>query len=117
MNPDIRDGDDDMSGEGERNSGEMTLKKQGFYQKAAWRRVRRQALERDHYLCQECLRHKRFTRATEVHHKKPAEEYPELALTLSNLESLCWNCHEQTKHRAGSDTGTKVSSGVRVIKI
>lgn len=93
------------------------LKKQGFYQKAAWRRLRRQALERDHYLCQECLRQKRFTKATEVHHIKPAEDYPELALTLSNLESLCWPCHELTKHRTNNTAEHETPRGVRVIKI
>lgn len=94
-----------------------TLKKQGFYQKAAWRRLRRQALERDHYLCQECLRHRRFTKATEVHHKKPVEKYPELALELDNLESLCWTCHEQTKVRTGAPEARSAPNGVRVIKI
>lgn len=75
------------------------LKKQGFYQSKAWRRLRVQALQRDHYLCQACLRGRRIKKATEVHHIKPVDEHPELALELSNLTSLCWDCHELTKHR------------------
>ncbi len=89
-----------------------TLKKRGFYQSKAWRRVRQLALHRDHYLCQECLRNKRITNATEVHHLEPLEVHPELALELSNLESLCWDCHEATKPRRRED-----SLPVRIIKI
>ncbi len=71
-------------------------------------------MERDHYLCQACLKRKRFTKATEVHHLRPIEEFPELALELSNLECLCWRCHEQTKGRKRKET---VKAGARVIKI
>ena len=92
-----------------------TLKDQGFYKKAVWRKLRVLVLERDHYLCQACLRQKRFTKATEVHHIKPLEEFPGLGLTLSNLESLCWSCHEVTKSRGKRETPTP--AGVRVIKM
>ena len=89
------------------------LKKSGFYQGRPWRKVRSIALQRDHYLCQHCLQQKRFTPATDVHHIKPLEDFPELGLDLDNLTSLCWRCHEQTKHRRpDADYG-----GVRVIRI
>ena len=94
---------------------EATLKEKGFYHTPAWRRLRIKALERDHYLCQNCLRNHRITAATEVHHLMPVEDHPDLALVLDNLESLCWDCHEQTK-----DHGKRVvqaPAGVRVIKI
>lgn len=94
---------------------ENTLKDQGFYKKAVWRKLRVQALERDHYLCQECLRRRRVTPATEVHHIKPLEKFPELGLTLSNLESLCWPCHEATKHLGKHEA--LAPEGVRVIKM
>lgn len=90
-----------------------SLKKRGFYQSRVWRRVRLLALQRDHYLCQACLRKKRFTTATEVHHIKPLEEYPELGLELSNLESLCWDCHEATKRRPSASG----PPGVRIIRV
>ena len=92
---------------------ENTLKKQGFYHTGAWRRLRLLALQRDNYLCQECLRKKKITKATEVHHLKPIADFPTLALDLDNLESLCWDCHEQTKPRGN----TTVPSSVRIIKI
>ncbi len=95
-------------------SGEKdTLKKEGFYQKGPWRRVRKLALQRDHYLCQACLKKKRFRTATEVHHIKPLEEYPELGFELSNLQSLCWDCHEETKRR----NTASFPEGVRIIRI
>lgn len=32
---------------------------------------------------------------TQVDHIKPKSRYPELALTLSNLQILCWNCNNK----------------------
>lgn len=89
-----------------------TLKKRGFYQGRAWRGARLLALQRDHYLCQACLKKGRITKATEVHHLRPLEEYPELGLELTNLQSLCWQCHEETKVR-----GSTTSYAARIIKI
>ena len=88
------------------------LKEQGFYKTTVWRRLRLLALQRDNYLCQECLRKKRITKATEIHHIKPIASHSELALSLDNLESLCWDCHEATKPRRVAD-----DLPVRVIKI
>lgn len=93
--------------------GDTSLKEQGFYHKTAWRRLRKLALQRDHYLCQACLRRGKITTATEVHHIKELEDFPELGLELSNLESLCWNCHEETKRRKPALSVT----GVKIIKI
>lgn len=92
-----------------------SLKKQGFYHTSAWRRIRLMALQRDHYLCQACLKNHVFTKATEVHHIQPLEDFPSLALELSNLQSLCWDCHEQTKTHGRRSPS--VPSGVKIIKI
>lgn len=78
---------------------DSSLKKQGFYQTPAWRRIRTMALQRDNYLCQLRLSKKCTRIATEVHHIKPLEDFPELALDLDNLTSCCWWCHEETKRR------------------
>lgn len=84
----------------------------GFYKSKEWRRVRKLALQRDHYLCQDCLKEKRFTKATEVHHIRALTEHPELALNLNNLRCLCWVCHERTKKR------TKITPPhVRVVRV
>jgi 5-methylcytosine-specific restriction endonuclease McrA len=87
-----------------------TLKQQGFYHTPAWRRLRVAALRRDRYQCRHCLRRT----ATEVHHVKPLEDYPDSALDLGNLVSLCHSCHEATKlygHKAAA-----LPPGVRIIK-
>lgn len=93
-------------GSSEKN--EDSLKKQGFYHKPAWRRVRRLALQRDHYLCQLRISKKCTGVATEVHHIKPLEDFPALALDLSNLTSCCWWCHEETKDRKPEREGSPV---------
>ena len=94
--------------------GKERLKKQGFYGKAAWQRLRRMARQRDNYLCQECLKEKRITQAEEVHHVKPVDECPELAMDLSNLVSLCRACHEATK--TGGAKAKALPKNVRIIK-
>ena len=96
---------------------DASLKEQGFYHKPAWRRLRLLALQRDHYLCQACLRRQKITAATEVHHIKELEDFPELGLELSNLESLCWNCHEETKKRRTGKSEACAQRGVRVLKV
>lgn len=104
-------GHDDSPKSGQRKK--ESLKKRGFYQSRAWRSIRLLALQRDHYLCQECLKKRRFKTATEVHHLLPLEDYPELGLELSNLQSLCWDCHEETKHR----DSVRLPRGVKIIRI
>lgn len=81
-----------------------------FYQSTAWRGVnglRNQALRRDNYECQECKRlghvhvdsekvdGERKTIELNVHHIKEIEEFPELALKLDNLETLCLFHHNE----------------------
>lgn len=70
-----------------------------FYQTIAWKLLRSQALARDYYLCQRCLKKKILTNAREVHHIKPIADYPEYALALSNLVSLCTACHNKWEKR------------------
>ncbi len=65
-----------------------------FYKSKAWKRLRLIALRRDKGKCQECLRNEnRLVEANTVHHDKEVRDYPLLALTLSNLESVCKTCH------------------------
>lgn len=58
---------------------------------ASWDRIRLQALKRDHYLCQPCLRAGRFTEAKAVDHIKPKAKGGTDDLT--NLQSICNPCH------------------------
>lgn len=63
------------------------------YTAAKWKRKRAAILRRDGYMCRYCRRYGRRREATEVHHIKHADEYPELAYVDSNLVSLCHACH------------------------
>ena len=63
------------------------------YTSRKWKGKRLQILRRDKYQCQDCRRYGRMREATEVHHIKHADEYPELVWDSSNLVSLCHACH------------------------
>lgn len=59
-------------------------------------------------LCEECRRYGRLdadglpVRATVAHHKKPIDEYPELAYAVSNGQALCAMCHNRKHPEKGS---------------
>ena len=52
---------------------------------------KREALERDDYICQKC--EMREPEIMVVDHIKPKSIFPELATDLDNLMTLCPNCH------------------------
>jgi 5-methylcytosine-specific restriction protein A len=60
-----------------------------FYTLAAWRNLRAYKLQLTP-LCERCNEI-----ATEVHHIKERNSFPELELDISNLESLCKTCHSK----------------------
>lgn len=66
-----------------------------FYKSTEWDKARLQALVRDKYLCQHCLKEKRLTLADMVHHKISIKENFAKRLELSNLVSLCNVCHNK----------------------
>lgn len=65
------------------------------YTTQKWRTKRKNILRRDKYCCQICKRFGRSRQATQVHHIKPADEYPEKAFDDENLISLCHACHNK----------------------
>ena len=65
------------------------------YTDPKWKAKRKTILRRDKYKCRHCRRYGRNREATEVHHIKHVDEYPELAFTDSNLISLCKGCHNK----------------------
>ena len=79
-----------------------------FYNSSQWRRKRELILRRDGYRCQECRRYGRITAATQVHHIQHFEDRPDLALTNSNLVSLCLKCHNKAHPEKG---GARPGSG------
>lgn len=58
-------------------------------------------------------------RAQMVHHIIPITERPDLALNLSNLRALCYECHEREhpeRHKAWKQE-QKTEHAARVIKV
>lgn len=66
-----------------------------FYKSVEWIKKRKQILKRDNYECQKCKSFGKYHKAECVHHKKHLRKAPELALTDSNLISLCNVCHNE----------------------
>nr|DAH90192.1 MAG TPA: HNH endonuclease [Caudoviricetes sp.] len=75
-----------------------------FYCSGDWRRVREQVLQRDNKECQWCKTEGKVTTVKtatlEVDHIKELEYYPELALEMSNLRTLCHDCHNKRHNRS-----------------
>lgn len=89
-----------------------------FYKTTAWLKCREAILIRDHYLCQPCLRKGRVTTANTVHHIKPLEDYPELALDEENLESICPSCHnKEHPEKAGKKNEAKKKRKARIVSV
>lgn len=64
-----------------------------FYKSKYWRKKRKSILVRDNNECQMCKSAGKYSPARVVHHIKHLKEYPTLALTDSNLISVCGKCH------------------------
>ncbi|WP_112181387.1 HNH endonuclease [Paraliobacillus zengyii] len=87
--------------------------KRKFYDSAEWKALREQVKKRDNYECQQCKREGRVTVDTGeyskkakrkkiklvVHHIKELYHYPELALDIDNLETVCVDCHNKEHGR------------------
>ena len=60
-----------------------------FYALTNWRNLRALKLQMNPI----CENEKCINIATEVHHVKEKNKYPDLALSVDNLQSLCKSCH------------------------
>jgi 5-methylcytosine-specific restriction protein A len=63
-----------------------------FYNSRAWKSIRQVKLSSTP-LCEPCQELNVLRPATTVHHIKPARDFPELRLSIDNLESNCESCH------------------------
>ncbi len=74
-----------------------------FYHSRAWRRLSKAFLMSKHYICERCgqpaeiAHHKQYLTAQNV-------TDPDIALTPSNLEALCQNCHNMEHFGQGGAT-------------
>lgn len=69
-----------------------------FYSLSLWQKVREDVKIRDHYECQRCNYYKRLRTSIRsgdlhVHHICELEKFPQLALNLNNLITVCHECH------------------------
>lgn len=69
---------------------------QDFYRSKEWRKLKVIARRRDNNECQYCKERGKYKPCRSVHHIQEVKGYPEKALTLSNLVSLCEECHNKT---------------------
>ena len=83
------------------DKGGLTRHQQGYG--SGWEKLRKEALERDCYLCQPCQRAGRVTAAREVDHITPKARGGTDA--LRNLQSICRPCHTTKTAR---DNGRRV---------
>lgn len=83
-----------------------------FYNSGKWKLLRLQAMKRDNNECQICKQQGFVTIDTNikreddrkkieivVHHMKEIEDYPQLALDIRNLQTLCVSCHNEIHGR------------------
>lgn len=69
-----------------------------FYHGVKWKQLRDYIINRDNYLCQDCLRSNRLVAAEEVHHIIEVKEDWDKRYDEANLVSLCKSCHRR-RHR------------------
>lgn len=93
--------------------------KKEFYNSTDWNELRTQALERDNYECQECKRlgyvsldsvkepGKKKPIKLNVHHIKEIEDFPELAMELDNLSTICLYHHNLVHGRVWDKKSNK----------
>ena len=77
---------------------------ENFYKSGQWQRTRSLIIARDNNECQNCKKFGKVKRGNTVHHIKPLDLYPDLALDEENLITLCNTCHERI-HDRGLDSG------------
>lgn len=80
-----------------------------FYKSKEWVSLKNEVLRENHYECQHCLQHGKYTRAVMVHHVNEVRKRPDMALTKTyiddtgkekkNLVPLCFACHEAEHNR------------------
>lgn len=74
-----------------------------FYSSAEWKLLRQRRLELDRYECLWCKNEGKLTTqydsVLEIDHIKELEDYPELALDIENLRTLCKDCHNKRHKR------------------
>lgn len=72
--------------------------KASFYASTPWIRLKTYKLTINP-LCERCKKKDLIVPAEEVHHIEEISKAPELALEITNLESLCKKCHSKESYK------------------
>lgn len=65
-----------------------------FYQRQEWFAIRYLVMQRDRFECVACGKSKKHGVKIHVDHIKPLSIYPEMALSMINLQTMCNTCNE-----------------------
>lgn len=95
----------------------MTKITDPFYSSAAWKKCRLLILQRDHHLCQHCLKRKVLKPADTVHHIVEYQTDKTLGLSEDNLISVCAACHNKIHKDRASKKKVYKKKRVRVMTI
>jgi 5-methylcytosine-specific restriction endonuclease McrA len=77
------------------------------YKSPAWKALRLQCLRRDRWLCTVCGSSVRGKSRSRVDHIKQTRQYPDLALVLSNVRTLCPSCDNKRHAEKGFGPGAQ----------
>lgn len=105
-----------------RNRNDESKERYNFYRSKRWQSLRKQVLERDHYLCQYCLANGMVTEGRTVDHIIAIEISPSVKADLGNLVTICRDCHrvktmlEQELFGTGKDNYLKKRKPIGDVK-
>jgi HNH endonuclease len=85
-----------------------------FFQTREWLELRYQTLEASNGMCGCCGNKHSASNPLQVDHIKPRSKFPELALTLSNLQVLCRRCNLGKGNKSETDWRITVSSALKI---
>lgn len=91
-----------------------------FYKSIIWQDKRVVILERDEYLCQECMdKDHEPVPANTVHHVVHLKDDPSLALVDANLISVCFDCHNELHPEKGfgQKKEKKISNRIKTFEV
>ena len=74
-----------------------------FYKTPDWHRLRYKCMRRDNWMCCECGAYCKGKNKAHVDHIKGRRKFPDLAMDLNNLQTLCTHCHNSHKKRDDLD--------------
>ena len=93
---------------------------QAFYHSKEWKHCRDAYLSYCGGLCERCKAKGIITPAYVVHHKIYLDgeniNNPDISLNFSNLEALCFTCHNQEHFKSQSKRRWEYVDGVLVVK-